>query len=47
MSIRKIAPHKYRIYSSKGKNLGTFSSKAGAVKHEAEVRFFKHRKKGK
>jgi hypothetical protein len=33
----------YRLYSHKGKNLGTFSSKAGAEKHEREVQYFKHR----
>jgi hypothetical protein len=32
----------YRLYSQKGKNLGTFSSKAGAEKHEREVQYFKH-----
>ena len=32
----------YRLYSSKGKNLGTFPSKAGAEKHEREVQYFKH-----
>ena len=33
----------YRLYSHKGKNLGTFPSKAGAEKHEREVEYFKHR----
>jgi len=33
----------YRLYSKHGsKNLGTFSSKAGAEKHEREVQYFKH-----
>jgi hypothetical protein len=32
----------YRLYSHKGKNLGTFSSKAAAEKHEREVQYFKH-----
>lgn len=32
----------YRLYSHKGKNLGTFGSKAGAEKHEREVQYFKH-----
>ena len=32
----------YRLYSKKGKNLGTFSSKSGAEKHEREVQYFKH-----
>jgi hypothetical protein len=43
--IRKIGKNKYRIYSIKtGKNLGTFSSKAAALKHEREIQYFKHRK---
>jgi hypothetical protein len=33
----------YRLYSHKGKNLGTFPSKAGAEKHEREVQYFKHK----
>ena len=32
----------YRLYSHKGKNLGTFDTKAGAEKHEREVQYFKH-----
>jgi hypothetical protein len=31
----------YRLLSHKGKNLGTFSSYAGAAKHEGEVEHFK------
>lgn len=41
--IRKVKDG-YRLYSHKGKNLGTFSSKAGAEKHEREVQYFKHKK---
>ena len=48
--IRKLPNGKYRLYSTKknprtGKrrNLGTFSTRAAAVKHEREVEFFKHR----
>ena len=48
--IRKLSSGKYRLYSSKknpktGKrrNLGTFSSRAAAMKHEREVQGFKHR----
>lgn len=33
----------YRLYSHKGKNLGTFPNKAGAEKHEREVQYFKHK----
>ena len=32
----------YRLYSHKGKNLGTFDTRAGAEKHEREVQYFKH-----
>ena len=48
--IRKLASGKYRLYSSKkdprtGKrrNLGTFSSRAAAERHERAVQFFKRR----
>ena len=46
--IRKLKSGEYRLYSrkkgsdGKRKNLGTFSSRAGAEKHEREVQFFKH-----
>jgi hypothetical protein len=46
--IRKLASGGYRLYSrkkdpktGKRKNLGTFSSLAGAKKHERAVQFFK------
>ena len=48
LSDEEIAEHigkvkgGYRLYSHKGKNLGTFPSKAGAEKHEREVQYFKH-----
>lgn len=48
--IRKLASGKFRLYSSKkdprtGKrrNLGTFSTRAAAEKHERAVQFFKRR----
>jgi len=41
--IRKVKDG-YRLYSHKGRNLGTFDSKAGAEKHEREVNYFKHKK---
>jgi hypothetical protein len=41
--VRKVKGG-YRLYSHKGKNLGTFDSKAGAEKHEREVNYFKHKK---
>lgn len=46
--IRKLASGKYRLYSrkknpktGKRRNLGTFSSRAAAEKHEHEVQYFK------
>ena len=46
--IRKLASGKYRLYSRKKnpntgrrRNLGTFSSRAAAEKHEKAVQYFK------
>jgi hypothetical protein len=46
--IRKLASGGYRLYSAKKnaqtgrrRNLGTFSSRAAAEKHEREVQYFK------
>jgi hypothetical protein len=46
--IRKLKPGEFRLYSrkkdlktGKRKNLGTFSSRAAAEKHERAVQFFK------
>jgi hypothetical protein len=46
--IRKLKSGEYRLYSrkkdpssGKRRNLGTFSSRAAAEKHEREVQFFK------
>jgi hypothetical protein len=46
--IRKLTSGKYRLYSRKKnprtgrrRNLGTFSSRAGAEKHERAVQYFK------
>jgi hypothetical protein len=48
--IRKLKSGEYRLYSrkknaktGKRRNLGTFSSRAGAEKHERAVQFFKKR----
>ena len=48
--IRQLSSGKYRLYSrkkdartGKRKNLGTFSSRAAAEKHERAVQFFKRR----
>jgi hypothetical protein len=46
--IRKLASGEYRLYSRKKdprtgrrRNLGTFSSRKAAEKHEGEVQYFK------
>ena len=46
--IRKLSSGKYRLYSrkkdpktGKRRNLGTFSSRAAAERHERAVQFFK------
>ncbi len=46
--IRKLPSGKYRLYSrkvnpktGKRRNLGTFTSRAAALKHERAVQFFK------
>ena len=48
--IRKLKSGQYRLYSRKKdaksgrrRNLGTFSSRAAAQKHERAVQFFKRR----
>jgi hypothetical protein len=48
--IRKLGPRKYRLYSlrknprtGKRRNLGTFTSRAAALRHERQVEFFKRR----
>lgn len=47
--IRKLKSGEYRIYSrkvdprtKKRRNLGTFSTKEAAEKHEREIQYFKH-----
>lgn len=46
--IRKLPSGKYRLYSrkkdpktGKRRNLGTFTSRKAAEKHEREIQFFK------
>jgi hypothetical protein len=46
--IRKLSSGQYRLYSrkvnpktGKRRNLGTFGSKAAALKHERAVQYFK------
>jgi hypothetical protein len=48
--IRKLASGEYRLYSvkkdpktGKRRNLGTFSSRKAAEKHEREVQYFKRK----
>lgn len=48
--IRKLPSGKYRLYSrkknpktGKRRNLGTFSTRADAQRHERAVQFFKRR----
>jgi len=46
--IRRLASGRYRLYSrkrnprtGKRRNLGTFRTRAAALKHERQVQFFK------
>jgi len=48
--IRKVGTGLYRLYTrktdpktGKRRNLGTFSTRAAAEKHERDVQYFKHR----
>ncbi len=48
--IRKLKSGEYRLYSrkkdpktGKRRNLGTFSTRAAAVKHERAVQYFKRK----
>jgi hypothetical protein len=48
--IRKLPSGEYRLYSrkkdprtGKRRNLGTFTTRAAALRHEREVQFFKRR----
>jgi hypothetical protein len=43
MTIRKLGNRKYRVYSRKGRNLGTSRSRKGARRRERQVQYFKHR----
>lgn len=44
MTIKKVKEG-YRLVSKKGKNLGTYDTKAGAEKRERQVQYFKHKGK--
>lgn len=40
--IRKLGSRRYRLYSRKsGRNLGTFTTRAAAERHERQVQYFK------
>lgn len=41
--IKQIGPKKFRVYSEKGRNMGTYNSKAGAKKRLREIEYFKHK----
>jgi len=48
--IRKLSTGEYRLYSrrqdprtARRRNLGTFKTRAAAVKHERAIQFFKRR----
>lgn len=41
--IRKISPKEWRVYSEKGRNMGTFNSLKGAKNRLGEVHYFKSR----
>jgi len=41
--IKEISPGKWRVFSEKGKNLGTCSSKKEAKKRLKQVEYFKHK----
>lgn len=47
MVIRKLPnQNRYRLYSkTTGRNLGTFSSRKAAEKHEQDIQYFKRRGK--
>lgn len=45
MTIRKIGKQRFRVVSRKGKNLGTYRSRAAAQKRLRQVEYFKKRGK--
>ena len=42
--IRKLPNGKYRVFSEKGKNMGTYNSHQAAKKRLQQIEFFKHKK---
>lgn len=41
--IRQISPKKFRVFSEKGKNMGTYPSMKAAKKRLAQIEYFKHK----
>lgn len=41
--IKQIGPKKFRVYSEKGKNMGTYPSKEGAKKRLSQIEYFKNK----
>jgi len=42
--IRKIGDDKWRVYSEKGGNLGTYNSESGAKERLQQIHYFKNKK---
>ncbi len=42
--IKKLPNGKYRVFSEKGKNMGTYNSQQAAKKRLQQIEFFKHKK---
>ncbi len=40
--IKRIGPKKFRVYSEKGKNMGTYTSMSAAKNRLKQIEFFKH-----
>lgn len=45
--IKNIGHGKWRVYSKKGKTLGTYNTKEEALKRLRQIEFFKHKKAGR
>jgi hypothetical protein len=43
--IVHLSNGRWRLLSKKGKNLGTYDTRAGAERRERQVQYFKHRGK--
>lgn len=42
--IRKLPNGKYRVFSEKGKNMGTYNTREEAKKRLGQIEYFKHKK---